>query len=404
MRTIIIILLFAIPFHLYANNSAGDSIAASNSDFEASGLSHIKVKGYIQTRYNGLLQTNPNLGCEQCDKSWGGNSGFFIRRIRLSAYGQITKNIYVYVQPDLASAINSTSLYNVQLRDAFFDLGIDKNNEFRFRIGQSKLPYGFENMQSSQVRLPLDRSDAINSAIYNERDVGVLFYWAPKKIRNLFSDLVQQNYKGSGDYGVFGIGIYNGQIANRPELNKNKHVVARLSYPIQIGSQIIEPGIQAYTGKFVINPSQISAGVKGSANYSYLDERAAASFILYPKPFGIMAEYNIGKGPEYDKASNSILLKELQGGYATLNYRIAYKNQFIFPFARYQYYKGGKKQEQDARSYLVKEFESGIEWQPSKHLELVVEYTISQRRYEDALLPNNAQKGNLLRIQVQVSF
>jgi hypothetical protein len=32
----------------------------------------IQLRGYAQVRYNGLLQTNEYLECEQCDKSWGG--------------------------------------------------------------------------------------------------------------------------------------------------------------------------------------------------------------------------------------------------------------------------------------------------------------------------------------------
>jgi len=36
-------------------------------------------------------------------------------------------------------------------------VNIDKKREFRFRFGQSKIPYGFENMQSNQNRLPLDK-------------------------------------------------------------------------------------------------------------------------------------------------------------------------------------------------------------------------------------------------------
>jgi hypothetical protein len=180
----------------------------------------ISVRGYSQIRYNGLLVTNPDLGCEQCDKSWGGDNGFFMRRMRVILYGQISPRVYVYIQPDFASSASSTGLHFGQIRDAYFDLGLDKENEFRLRVGQSKVPYGFENMQSSQNRPPLDRSDALNSAVSNERDLGVFFYWAPAAKRKLFSSLVKDGLKGSGDYGVFGLGIYNGQTANKPEANE----------------------------------------------------------------------------------------------------------------------------------------------------------------------------------------
>ena len=163
----------------------------------------IQLRGYAQVRYNGLLQTNEDLECEQCDKSWGGDNDFFIRRMRLIFYGQLSPRVYFYVQPDFASSSSTTALHFGQLRDAYFDVGIDKKSQFRFRIGQSKVPYGFENMQSSQNRLPLDRADALNSAVSNERDLGVFFYWAPASKRKLFSSLVSSGLKGSGDYGVF---------------------------------------------------------------------------------------------------------------------------------------------------------------------------------------------------------
>lgn len=364
----------------------------------------LSIRGYTQVRYNRLLETNPDLTCEQCDKSWGNNGGFFIRRMRVIIYGQISKNVYVYIQPDFASSPSSDKLHFTQLRDAYFDVGLDANNEFRFRIGQSKVPFGFENMQSSQNRLPLDRNDALNSAVSNERDLGVFFYWAPKSIRKRYSDLVNKGLKGSGDYGVFGIGLYNGQTANNPELNNNLHSVARISYPIAIGNQIIEPGIQAYTGKFVLTKSNLSSNVKYVKDLNYLDERVAASFVLFPQPFGIQAEYNIGRGPEFNKQTDSIELQKLKGGYVTLSYKREIKGQTFIPFARMQYYDGGKKHEKDARSYTVNEYELGVEWQPTKSFELVVMYTMSERRFEDFAKQDNLQKGNLLRIQAQVNF
>ena len=379
-------------------------IMSSQQKIESEWYNSFKIRGYVQARYNRLFETNPDLGCEQCDRSWGDEGGFFLRRIRIIFFGQIYKNVYFYIQPDFASSASSTGLNFAQIRDAYFDIGFDAKNEFRVRIGQSKVPYGFENMQSSQNRIPLDRADALNSAVTNERDMGVFFYWAPDKIRKKFATLVKDNYKGNGDYGVFALGAYNGQTANRPELNNNLHVVARASYPFEIGNQIIEPGIQAYTGRYELPTSLKNGGATATHDLNYLDQRAAVSFILYPKPFGIQAEYNIGKGPEFNKHTETIETKSLEGGYATFSYRIEHKEQIIFPFTRYQYYRGGKKHEMDARSYDVNEFELGLEWQFSKNFELVATYTISNRRYEDFILQNNDQQGSLLRLQAQINF
>jgi hypothetical protein len=362
----------------------------------------VQMRGYMQVRYNGLLQTNEDLECEQCDRSWGGDNDFFIRRMRLIFFGQVSPRVYFYIQPDFASSPSSSAMHFGQLRDAYFDVGLDEKNEFRFRIGQSKVPYGFENMQSSQNRLPLDRADAMNSAVTNERDLGVFFYWAPAKTRKLFSSLVSEGLKGSGDYGVLGIGVYNGQTANRPELNSNKHVVARASYPVQIKNQVLEAGIQAYKGQFTLLST--TSGVGTATDKLYNDERVGATFVLYPKPFGILAEYNIGRGPEYDKLTNSVIESPLKGGFITASYKLDFNGQTLIPFSRFQYYDGGKKHELDARSYEVKELEIGAEWQPNKNFELVVMYTMSARRFEDAANPVNYQRGNLLRIQAQVNF
>jgi hypothetical protein len=385
---------------LYAQDSLEKSQTTQNDPW----YTKFSIRGYAQVRYNGLLATNPDLGCEQCDRSWGGDAPFFMRRIRIIFFGQISPKVYFYFQPDFASSVSSSSLHFAQIRDAYFDVSIDKKREFRFRIGQSKIPFGFENMQSSQNRLALDRNDALNSAVSNERDLSVFFYWAPQSRRKMFSELVNSGLKGSGDYGVLGFGVFNGQTANRPDLNSNKHLVGRLTYPFKVKNQIVEPSIQAYTGFYEMASSQLSPGVKFNADKNYLDQRVAASLVVYPKPFGIQAEYNVGMGPQYNTVTDSIEVMPLKGGYATLSYMFQVKQQTFLPFVRYQYYNGGKKHELDARSYKVKELEIGVEWQPSKHFELVAMYTMSSRRYEDHARPSNYQRGNLVRLQAQVNF
>ncbi|MFN9518386.1 MAG: porin [Bacteroidota bacterium] len=366
----------------------------------------LQIRGYAQFRYNRLLETNPSLKCEQCDRSWGEDGGFSFRRIRVIFFGNIHERVYLYLQPDFASSASTTGLHFAQIRDMYIDVALNASKSMRLRFGQSKVPYGFENMQSSQNRIPLDRNDALNSAVANERDIGTFFYWAPAKIRERFSYLVSSGLKGSGDYGVLGFGVYNGQIANRPEANNTLHKVIRLTYPFQFrNKQILEPGIQYYTGKYVVNTVTSGKSVKGiNADFEYLDERIAATFVWYPQPFGIVAEYNIGTGPEYNPATNTIEQRKLEGGYTMLNYYIKTERQTIIPFVRYQYYKGGKKHETDARSYRVFETEAGIEWQPYRNLEFVAMYTLSDRTFVDAAIKDNRQTGRLLRLQVQCNF
>lgn len=360
---------------------------------------NIHFGGYMQVRYNGLFETNPDLGCEQCDEHWGADGGgFSLRRLRFKFYGQISPKIYMYIQPDFAKSVGK-SKHIAKLKDAYVDIGLDAYNTFRIRLGQSKVPFGFENMQSSADRLPLDRNDALNSAVKDERDLGLFLYWASREKRKLMKTL--KPYKHSGDFGVFAFGIYNGQTANHADLNDQFHIVSRFSYPMVTGNQVIEPGIQAYTGRYVITGHSPEIEVKPEG---YIDQRLALSFVLYPKPFGIQTEYNIGRGPEYDRKTNSIQIQPLQGGYATFSWCLEKGEQQVIPFVRLQYYDGGKKHESDARSYTVHEAEFGIEWHPFTHFELAAQYTLSDRRYEDAEHPVNHQTGSLVRIQAQLKF
>ena len=361
----------------------------------------ISFGGYIQVRYNELLESNPNLNCEQCDQFWGDKeNGLSFRRLRFKFSGQITPRVFFYIQPDFAKTVGGKNLVGV-IKDAYFDLGLNSKNEYRIRIGQSKVPYGYENLQSSSDRIAMDRNDAINSGLKDERDLGIYFMWTREKEKEIMEQLYKKGLKHSGDFGVFALGFYNGQTGNNYDKNKKFHWVARFSYPFKVGNQIIEPGIQAYTGKFVL-PKRSN----GFSNFTkeYLDQRIAASFVLYPQPFGIQAEYNIGKGPEYNAATNSVEVRNLYGGYATFSYFINKWNQQFIPFVRLQHYKGGKKHELDARSYNVKEMEIGVEWQPFKSFELIAMYTIADRASKDFTNPNYHEKGGLVRLQAQLKF
>jgi hypothetical protein len=228
-----------------------------------------------------------------------------------------------------------------------------------------------------------------------------MFYYAPTEMRSLFKELVASGLKGSGDYGMFGIGLYNGQTANQPEMNNDLHVVSRITYPLELSSgQIIEGSFQGYRGKYVVN-TRLETDPPGKEFDEY---RFGPSFVLYPKPFGIQAEYNWGRGPEYDPSSNRVVDAPLNGGYFLTSYYLQTSKNLFIPFARYHYYKGGKKHEIDATRHRVKELELGVEWQPNRTFELVAMYTISDRTFENSTNPNNRQKGSLLRLQAQINF
>lgn len=361
----------------------------------------ISLRGYAQVRYNRLLESNDEYVCNQCDKSIGENGGFFLRRGRLVFSGDLSDRVSMYVQPDYGSDAAGNLNY-FQIRDAYFDVTLDSKKEHRIRIGQSKVPFGFENLQSSSNRLPLDRNDGLNSGMPNERDIGVMYYWATTKARRNFKILTDSGLKGSGDYGVVGIGAVNGQTANRPEANNSLHKVARVSYPFRLSNgQFIEVGVSGYSGRFVL--ASRTPGVRIDPEYT--DQRMAVSFLMYAQPLGLEAEWNWGEGPEYNRATRSIDTQRLQGGFVQAMYRKQTHGQTIQPFVRWQSYSGGKKLELDARHHEVHEVEGGIEWLPTSALELTVDYVHGTRVTADGSSLNvNRQKGSFLRLQAQFNY
>jgi hypothetical protein len=176
----------------------------------------ISLRGYTQLRFARSLYQDP-LGADPSllgDSSVNGRAeNFSIRRARLVFTGDVSDHLFIYIQPEFAGTPSgsSTGTLFAQLRDVYGDVYLDKTKVHRVRVGLSKVPYGWENMQSSSNRVPLDRTDPINSATPNERDVGVFYYWTPEDKQKLLKDLVDGGLKGSGNYGIFGIGAYNGQ-------------------------------------------------------------------------------------------------------------------------------------------------------------------------------------------------
>ena len=212
----------------------------------------LSLRGYAQFRYNQELYSAPGSAPAQHvgDRSIGDDQSFLIRRARLIVSGDVHERLYVYLQPDFASTVpgSNDSIFYAQVRDWYGDYYLDPDKVHRLRFGQSKMPYGWENMQSSSNRIPFDRADALNSGLRNERDLGLVYYWTPTWAQDFFKDVLAQGLKGSGNYGLFALGCYNGQGGSLQELNDGLHVVSRFTLPITLANcQRCEVGVQGYS-------------------------------------------------------------------------------------------------------------------------------------------------------------
>jgi len=383
-----------------------------------------QMRGYLQTRYTQMLDGDKgvNLWSDRsvgdADSLGDSDKNYLIRRARLVFLGDVGDRLSFYIQPDMASSASGTGNI-MQMRDAYGDFYLTTDRVHRLRIGQSKVPYGFENLQSSSNRLTLDRNDALNSAVRDERDLGMFYYYTPTDVQEAFNAISSAGLKHSGNYGMFGLGLYNGQGANRGDRNDNQHVVARLTYPWQFGDgQFFEAGVQAYKGQYVPTVSAYRGldGFTHTPNVAqqfakgFDDERVGVTAIWYPQPFGVQAEWNWGTTPALDLATNQIKQESLNGGYVQAMFKHDSPDFGTFiPFVRWQYYDGANKAEANAPTNHVNDWELGVEWQVAEEVELAA---VWHRMKRNNLVTGNRAgrpdyqlfEADALRLQIQFNY
>ncbi len=390
------------------SESKNNDLAAPNKD---KWYEKLKIDGYSQFRYTGLLDNDARDLHVPADRSVDPDESFVLRRGRFKITGDITEHLYLYSQFDLAGSVfGSGGSLGLQARDLFADISFDAEKEYRVRVGQSKVPFGWVNMQSSQNRGPMERPDALNSAVEGERDLGIYFMYAPESVRERFKELVKSGLKGSGDYGMLALGAFSGQGLNRSDRNGEPHVLARLTYPWKFpNGQFFETSINAYHGKYVVGTSSISPGGVRidpvSSDDGVTDQRVGVSAILYPQPFGLEAEWNWGRGPELSSDYRSIGVGSLHGGYVQANYRVKTGWGEMFPFARWHYYDGARKFANNAPRTKVNEVDFGLEWSPWPEIELSVMYTHTFQRTDTTSAPyRDVENADRLGLQVQWNY
>lgn len=386
----------------------GHSGSASAPAAKPKWYDKLSIRGYTQVRYTTLLgrDNTPDIHVP-ADPSSNEAEFINIRRGRVILSGDVTDHLFMYAQMEFNGSVGpSGGATGLQMRDLYGDIAVDPDKEFRFRVGESKIPFGWVNLQSSQNRGPIERPDALNSAAEGERDFGAFFYWAPKETRALFQELVRSGLKGSGDYGVLGIGVYSGQGPNRPDVNGEPHTIARASYPFHITEkQIVEIGANAYTGHYVPSVGAIGGVTPTFTKRGVKDQRYGVTAVWYPQPFGLEAEWNWGRGPERNNANTLITDEWLQGGYVQASFLEHTKAGTFFPFIRWNYFDGSRKFARNAPEDKVNEFDFGTEWSPWPEVEVTLVYTRTLVRTNTNVAPFDEARGeDRVTMQVQVNF
>ena len=381
----------------------------------------LKIDGYTQVRQTEQLNDAAKLiGGLPADRSVDPVQSIVIRRARFKITGDIGR-VSLYTQFDLAASVDSGSSRNLgmQTRDIYADIALDEDREHRIRVGVSKVPYGWVNLQSSQNRLAIERPEALNSAVEGERDQGVYYMYADKASRALFKKHNAEGFKGSGDYAVFAAGFFGGTGLNKADNNGEVHSLIRFTYPwVSASGQMYEAGLGGYAGRFKVTPTALTAtGAVASsggtapaiadARHSsdgFKDRRASAHFIMFPQPWGIEAEWTTGQGPQMNDTRTFIEEGNLEGGYVQASYRYQYgeASEFI-PFVRWNYYDGARKFGTNAHKMVVNDLDLGFEWQWRPEVELSMMYSLTGER-TNATGNSIVKDARRLAIQLQFNY
>lgn len=375
----------------------------------------LRLRGYTQMRFNQIVSGDASApaGLSRLrtihDSGVNGDSNFTFRRMRLILQGDLNDHVSLYFQPDFAASVSNQSVGErregtVSLRDMYADVFPFDDKSFRIRLGQSKVPYGWENMQSSSNRLALDRTDAINTAAAGERDLGIVAYYTPPKVQAIWDRLAKDGQKLFGNYGAFGFGAFNGQGLNRTETDDNVMLVALATWPFELDGLGLEGQVFEIGGSLMRNRVRPEIRTGGVSATGFKDNRALIHAILYPNPIGVQGEWNWGTGPEFVPATGRIEERPIEGGYVQLMGKIDQSPIGPFyPFARWQYYRGGFKAAVNAPRLETEELELGFEFQLDPALEITTTYGWASRKEADERRLGQAE-GQIFRVQAQWNY
>lgn len=342
---------------------------------------------------------------------------FYFRRIRLVFQGQISERLAFFLQGAFEGDQATQNMFNKEIIDAYGDFYLTKDKVHRLRFGQHRAPNSFDTYRSSTNRQELDRHESIQSGAPGERDLGLAYYWSPKIAQERYAQLAAY-HNGPGDYGVFGLMVYNGQGRNKAERGGNKHVGVRLAYPFELpNGRLLETGVMAFRGMFSVAgagaPTSTTSAAKcqdalnkdGECDVN--DERITAYLWTPPQPWGLLAEGTIGRNAKRNAGNNTIEESSLRGGYVQGYYTWRYSDVGqLTPYVRYGEYFGGIKSIAGAPDGQSRTWNFGLVWEPDTHWRFVTELMFKDGLNE-TLVRNQAQNefdASLLRFQAQFFF
>jgi len=310
----------------------------------------ISLAGYTQVRY-------------QLMEEQGKIDGFDIRRARLDLKGNISPYWGYRVQFDLAGT--------PKLLDAYVDLKL--NDYFNFSIGQAKVPFSMENLQSSPQLMLIDRSQVVEALTARGKDIGGNQNGRDIGIQ-MGGTIVKSNDRPVIDYRL---GIFNGAGINVMDNNDNKDYAARLILHPIAGLDI--SGAYYDGSRFI--PEVRTDNVVTTPSYNVDRDRYGADLSYDIKNFSLRSEYIKGKDDQVKREGYYVM-----AGY----YFLQRKVQVV---GKYDFYDTDLSKADNASSWAV----LGANYFFNSNTKLQANYTI---KMEEGLEIDN----NMANIQLQIGF
>ena len=171
-----------------------------------------RIDGYIQLRYS---------DDEAIDRS-----EFLVRRARINLRGPVSERVSYRLELQLdATEEGKGPTSKTQVRTAYVDYRL---NQGLLRVGQAKVPWGYELGESSADLWAGERAFFLDRLFPNQRDIGV-----------------QWSYQANAKAPTYDLGLFNGTGINASDNNKDKNPMGRVTFPVSRGTV----ALSAYVGQ-----------------------------------------------------------------------------------------------------------------------------------------------------------
>ncbi len=298
-----------------------------------------KLDGYFQVRYQ--------------DDDASDRNEFLVRRARFNIRGPVSDRWSYRIEFQLdAREEGRGPTSKTQLRTLYADYEMERSV---LRIGQAKVPWGYELLESVPNLWSAERSLFMDVLFPNQRDIGV-----------------QYAYTAGPNRPRLDVGIFNGTGINASDDNKRKNLMARVDVPVPNGSV-------AFSG--------------------YIGKRGEAEEATDQDRFGLSARFKWPGGAEFmgEAVSGKDRGADVGGWYAQLGHPIT-KNASNLLFAKYDQY----DPDTDVTDNLFKRWTLGYWYQLNPATRLTLVHAI---RKPEASFPQLAGwEGDRTYLQLQVKY